>query len=99
MYSFGLMETRYYDQAEKVAMEVSSPASHCAPRRPPLAKGCTHTKRFAHTVALNAKVSTEDISLFFLMFQFPVQYNFSFSPTFYGCFRRVHPGGGRRVWP
>lgn len=25
MYSFGLMESRYYDQAEKVAMEVSAP--------------------------------------------------------------------------
>lgn len=27
MYSFGLLETRFYDQAEKVAMEVRLPAS------------------------------------------------------------------------
>lgn len=33
MFSFGLMESRYYDQAEKVAMEVSPPACHYGPRQ------------------------------------------------------------------
>lgn len=64
MFSFGLMETRYYDQAEKVAMEVSSAASplitvwrqhrwHCQSRPGPM---CCCVTSILHVICCQAAV-------------------------------------------